>query len=354
MNCVAVDLFCGIGGLTYGIRKAGITVAAGIDIDSTCQYAYEENNDSVFINKGVEDIKKEEIESYYPEGGIKVLMGCAPCQPFSTYSLRYTKEGPKDEKWKLLYYFRDLVKEIKPDIISMENVPQLIKKEVFEDFVKGLEAQGYHVSWQIVNCADYGVPQSRSRLVLLASIFGDISLIPPLYTEENYITVKDAIGSLPQIKDGESCKTDALHRSSKLSKINKKRIKKSVPGGTWKDWDEKLQLSCHKKSTGQGYRAVYGRMEWGKPSPTITTQFYGYGNGRFGHPEQDRALSMREGAILQSFPPDYKFIDVNHPQTNRQIGVHIGNAVPVKLGEAIGRSILDHLENYKEVENVEA
>ena len=94
-------------------------------------------------------------------------------------------------------------------------------------------------------------------------------------------------------------------------------------------------------------------MEWGKPSPTITTQFYGYGNGRFGHPEQDRALSMREGAILQSFPPDYKFIDVNHPQTNRQIGVHIGNAVPVKLGEAIGRSILDHLENYKEVKNVE-
>lgn len=94
-------------------------------------------------------------------------------------------------------------------------------------------------------------------------------------------------------------------------------------------------------------------MEWGKPSPTITTQFYGYGNGRFGHPEQDRALSMREGAILQSFPPDYKFIDVNHPQTNRQIGVHIGNAVPVKLGEAIGRSILDHLENYEEVKNVE-
>lgn len=353
MDCVAVDLFCGIGGLTYGVRKAGITVAAGIDIDSTCKYAYEENNDSVFINKGVEDMEKDEIESYYPKGCIKVLMGCAPCQPFSTYSLRYTKEGPKDEKWKLLYYFRDLVKEIKPDIISMENVPQLVKKEVFEDFVNGLESQGYLVSWQIVNCADYGVPQSRSRLVLLASKFGYISLIPPLYSEGNYITVKDAIGNLPKIKDGESCKTDALHRASKLSKINKKRIKNSVPGGTWKDWDEDIRLSCHKKSTGQGYRAVYGRMEWGKPSPTITTQFYGYGNGRFGHPEQDRALSMREGAILQSFPPEYKFIDVNHPQTNRQIGVHIGNAVPVKLGEAIGRSILDHLENYKEVKNLE-
>lgn len=349
MNCVAVDLFCGIGGLTYGIRKTGITVAAGIDIDSTCQYAYEENNDSVFINKGVEEIKKEEIECYYPKGCTKILMGCAPCQPFSTYSLRYTKEGPKDEKWKLLYYFRDLVKEIQPEVISMENVPQLVKKEVFSDFVKGLEEQGYHVSWQIVNCADYGVPQSRSRLVLLASKIGDIHLIAPLYNSKNYITVKDAIGNLPRIKDGEVCKTDSLHRASKLSKVNKKRIRESVPGGTWKDWDESLQLPCHKKSTGKGYRAVYGRMEWEKPSPTITTQFYGYGNGRFGHPEQDRAISMREGAILQSFPPDYRFIDVDHPQTNRQIGVHIGNAVPVKLGEAIGKSILAHLEKCKEV-----
>lgn len=347
MNCVAVDLFCGIGGLTCGIQKAGITVAAGIDIDATCRYAYEENNDSIFINKGVEEIKKEEIESYYPKGCFKVLMGCAPCQPFSTYSLRYTKEGPKDEKWKLLYYFRDLVKEIQPDVISMENVPQLVKKEVFRDFVKVLEEQGYYVSWQIVNCADYGVPQSRSRLVLLASKLGDICLIAPLYNKENYITVKDAIGNLPKIKDGEICKTDALHRASKLSKINKKRIQKSIPGGSWKDWDESLQLPCHKKRTGQGYRAVYGRMEWGKPSPTITTQFYGYGNGRFGHPEQDRALSMREGAILQSFPPDYKFVDDTHPQTNRQIGIHIGNAVPVKLGEAIGKSILNHLENVK-------
>lgn len=351
MKCVAIDLFCGIGGLTYGIRQTGIDVAAGIDIDSTCRYAYEENNKSVFINKGIEEVKKEEIQAYYPKDCIKILMGCAPCQPFSNYSLRYTKEGPKDEKWKLLYYFRDLVKEVQPEIISMENVPQLVKKDVFADFVKGIKNEGYHVSWKIVNCADYGVPQSRNRLVLLASKWGDIHLIPPLYSEIDYITVKDAIGSLPKIADGEICKEDELHRASKLSKINKKRIKSSIPGGTWKDWDESLQLPCHKKNTGKGYRAVYGRMEWDKPSPTITTQFYGYGNGRFGHPEQDRAISMREGAILQSFPPDYKFIDIEHPQTNRQIGVHIGNAVPVKLGEAIGKSILVHLQNYKEVEN---
>jgi DNA (cytosine-5)-methyltransferase 1 len=349
MNCVAVDLFCGIGGLTYGIQRTGIIVAAGIDIDPTCRYAYEKNNNSIFINKGVEKIKKEEIEAYYPKECTKILIGCAPCQPFSTYSLRYAKEGPKDEKWKLLYYFKNLAKGIQPEIISMENVPQLIKKEVFCDFVNGLKKEKYHVSWQIINCADYGVPQSRKRLVLLASKLGDIHLIAPLRNSKNYITVKDAIGNLPKIKDGEICEIDSLHRASKLSEINKKRIKKSVPGGTWKDWDESLQLSCHKKSTGKGYRAVYGRMEWDKPAPTITTQFYGYGNGRFGHPEQDRAISIREGAILQSFPPDYKFIDVNHPQTNRQIGIHIGNAVPVNLGEAIGKSILVHLKKYKEV-----
>lgn len=347
MKCVAIDLFCGIGGLTYGIQQTGINVVAGVDIDSTCQYAYEKNNNAIFINKGIEEIKKEELQVYYPKSCIKILMGCAPCQPFSTYSLRYTKEGPKDEKWKLLYFFRDLAKEIQPEIISMENVPQLVKNNVFVDFVEGLKNEGYHVSWKVVNCAGYGVPQNRNRLVLLASKLGEINLIPPLYKEKDYITVKEAIGNLPKIADGEIYKKDTLHRASKLSKINKKRIRCSVPGGTWKDWDESLQLSCHKKNTGKGYRSVYGRMEWDKPSPTITTQFYGYGNGRFGHPEQDRAISMREGAILQSFPPNYKFIDIGHPLSNHQIGVHIGNAVPVKLGEAIGNSILIHLHNLK-------
>lgn len=257
------------------------------------------------------------------------------------------KRVQKTKKWKLLYCFASLVTEIQPDIISMENVPQLVKTLVFNDFIKVLEATDYHVSWRIVNCAEYGVPQSRKRLVLLASKYGGINLIDPLYHEETFITVKDAIGNLPKIKDGEISITDPLHRASKLSKINKKRIRMSVPGGTWIDWDKSLQLPCHKKNSGQGYRAVYGRMEWGKPSPTITTQFYGYGNGRFGHPEQDRAISMREGAILQSFPPNYKFIDNEHPQTNRQIGVHIGNAVPVKLGEAIGKSIIEHLKYYE-------
>ncbi|NLP44897.1 MAG: DNA cytosine methyltransferase [Peptococcaceae bacterium] len=344
MNCAAIDLFCGIGGLTYGVQKAGIDVIAGIDIDPTCKYAYETNNKSIFINKGIENIDDEELKALYPENSIKVLMGCAPCQPFSNYSLRYIKDGHKDNKWKLLYYFIDLVEKIKPDIVSMENVPHLVKTNVFKDFTNRLQKAGYYTSWEIVNCAGYGVPQSRNRLVLLASRFGKIELIDPLYNEATYLTVADAIKYLPPLKDGEISEFDSLHRASKLSKLNKQRIRQSVPGGTWQDWSDELKLPCHKKSTGKGYRAVYGRMEWDKPSPTITTQFYGYGNGRFGHPEQDRAISLREGAILQSFPPDYKFIDEQNPQTNKQLGIHIGNAVPVELGVAIGRSILEHVK----------
>ncbi|HHU16952.1 MAG TPA: DNA cytosine methyltransferase [Clostridiales bacterium] len=352
MNCVAIDLFCGIGGLTYGVQKAGIDVIAGIDIDPTCKYAYESNNKSIFINKGIEDIDDEELKALYPENSIKVLMGCAPCQPFSNYSLRYIKDGHKDNKWKLLYYFIDLVEKIKPDIVSMENVPQLVKANVFKDFKNRLQKAGYYTSWEIVNCAGYGVPQSRNRLVLLASRFGKIELIEPLYNEDTYLTVADAIKYLPSLKDGEISEFDPLHRASKLSKLNKQRIRQSVPGGTWQDWSDELKLPCHKKITGKGYRAVYGRMEWDKPSPTITTQFFGYGNGRFGHPEQDRAISLREGAILQSFPPDYKFIDEQNPQTNKQLGIHIGNAVPVELGVAIGRSILEHVKKREVNDNV--
>jgi len=344
MNCVAIDLFCGIGGLTFGVQKTGINVVAGIDIDSSCQYAYETNNKAIFINKGVEEIEPVQLEALYPSGSIRVLMGCAPCQPFSNYSLRYMKNGRKDDKWKLLYYFMDLVKKVKPDIVSMENVPQLSKEVVFNDFLKTIKKLGYNTTWKVVDCAAYGVPQHRNRLVLLASNLDNIELIKPLYTEDTYLTVADAIKNMPSLQDGEISTTDPLHKASRLSAVNRKRIKQSVPGGTWHDWSDELRLPCHKKKTGRGYRAVYGRMEWNKPSPTITTQFYGYGNGRFGHPEQDRAISFREGALLQSFPIDYMFIDPENIQSTKQIGTHIGNAVPVELGVAVGLSILEHLK----------
>ena len=347
MNSAVVDLFCGIGGLTKGLEQAGLNVVAGIDIDSSCAFAYEANNKAKFINKDISILDSNEIDDLYPKNSLRILVGCAPCQPFSTYSQRYRKDGRIDDKWKLLYSFAEIIKNVKPDIISMENVPQLSKENVFNDFINYLREYGYKVSWSLVYCPDYGVPQSRKRLVLLASKLGSIDIIPPMYTSENYVTVRDAIGDLPPIKAGECCPADPLHTSCRLSDINLKRIKMSTPGGTWRQWDESLQLKCHKKKTGSTFPAVYGRMCWDKPSPTITTQFFGYGNGRFGHPEQDRALSLREGAILQSFPPDYIFIDDHHPSNKHELGVHIGNAVPVVLGKVIGQSIINHLKEYE-------
>ncbi|WP_291952382.1 DNA cytosine methyltransferase [Cloacibacillus sp.] len=338
-----VDLFCGVGGLTKGLELAGMNVVAGIDLDESCKYAYESNNRARFITADVNLLDANKIIQLYPQEDIRVLVGCAPCQPFSKYTQRYRKEGHKDDKWRLLYSFSHLVDIVNPSIVSMENVPELVKETVFEDFINHLLSAGYNCSWSIVFCPDYGVPQQRKRLVLLASLLGEISLMPPLLEEKNYRTVRDAIGHLPVLRDGQIDDNDPIHCSTKMTETNLQRIRQSVPGGTWKDWDEHLRLKCHTKSTGKGYCAVYGRMCWDEPAPTITTQFYGYGNGRFGHPEQDRALSYREGALLQSFPENYVFVDKEQSFNRRELGVHIGNAVPVELARAIGISIQNHI-----------
>lgn len=343
MPTQVVDLFCGVGGLTKGLELAGLNVIAGIDFEAACRFAYEHNNNAQFINADISTIASYDILNLFEDGNIKVLAGCAPCQPFSKYTHRYRKDGYKDEKWRLLYSFGRIVSDIEPNIIAMENVPELANTHVFTDFVRGLEQLGYYTHYEIVFCPDYGVPQNRKRLVLLASLLGEIRLIPPTHTPNNYLTVRDAIGALPPINAGEICVNDIMHQSTSLSPINLQRIQNSVQGGTWREWPKELQLKCHKKSSGKSYPSVYGRMNWDEPSPTITTQFYGYGNGRFGHPEQNRALSLREGAILQSFPNDYVFIE-NPAQINkRQLGIQIGNAVPVELGRAIGISIINHL-----------
>lgn len=344
MPCVAVDLFCGIGGLTHGLIQSGMRVSAGIDINATCRYAYEANNQSVFVEADIAQLPSSEISNLYPNGAIRTLVGCAPCQPFSKYTQRYRKEGHQGDKWKLLYSFLDKVRDILPEVVSMENVPELATETVFHDFRAALIEMGYFVWWDIVFCPDYGVPQSRKRLVLLASRLGNITLIDPQYTPNNYLTVQDSIGNLPAISAGQSLEEDPLHCSSNLSSENLERIKQSIPGGTWRDWDESLQLNCHKKDSGSTYPSVYGRMSWNEPAPTITTQFYGYGNGRFGHPEQNRALSIREGAMLQSFPQGYIFVPPGGKVSKKELGIHIGNAVPVNLGRAIGESIQRHVE----------
>ena len=342
---VAVDLFCGIGGLTYGLNKSGIKVVAGVDIDERCKFAFEKNNGGLFINNSIKEISSKEILNLYPSKGLKVLVGCAPCQPFSKHTQKEKDRETKDD-WGLLYHFFKLIKKVEPIVVSMENVPQITKHKVFSDFVEGLTSIKYSVNWQNVYCPDYGIPQNRRRLVLLASKIGEIKLITPTHRPENYKTVKMAIGNLEPIKAGTSSRKDRLHKSATLSKVNLKRIKKSVPGGSWRDWDKNLRADCHRKETGNTYGSVYARMEWDKPAPTITTQFFSFGTGRCGHPEQDRAISIREGAILQTFPGKYKFIPSTSPVELKSLGRYIGNAVPVRLGEIIGESIIKHFEDH--------
>lgn len=210
-----------------------------------------------------------------------------------------------------------------------------------------LKIEGYECSYETVNCAEYGVPQQRKRLVLLASKLGTIKLIPSTHKKDTgYLTVADVIKDMPPLKSGETYLIDPLHRATKLSELNLKRIRQSVPKGTWRDWDKDLQLKCHQKNSGKSYVSVYGRMSWDEPAPTITTHCIGIGNGRFGHPEQDRSITLREAAMLQTFPIYYQFIKKGERYNARTISTHIGNAVPVQLGQIIAQSIYNHIKTH--------
>ena len=340
---VAVDLFCGAGGLTYGLQKEGIDVSAGIDIDETCQYPYEKNNHARFFKKDVATLTKKEVSPLFKRAKIKVLVGCAPCQPFSGYA------RGMDERWMLLRSFAHLIKTIKPEILSMENIPQLASFQnghVFKEFEEVLTNSGYHIHHQVVYAPDYGIPQMRKRLVLLASRLGPIKLISPTQKPSNYPTTREAIGRLPKIGAGAQYEGDFLHKAASLSPVNIKRLKASIPGGTWKDWPKHLILPCHKRLSGKsGFLQSYGRMKWDEPAPTLTTRFYSIGCGRYCHPEQNRGLSLREGALLQGFPRDYVFAE-DKKMSITTVARMIGNAVPVPLARAIGRSIKQHITQH--------
>lgn len=342
----AIDLFCGAGGLTHGLVRGGITVSAGVDADDACKYPFEYNNGAKFILTDVAEFTKEEAAKYLPNDGYFMLAGCAPCQPFSLYT--QGKDPSSDSKWGLLNHFSRLTKELEPDFVTMENVPNLRKQAVFHDFVDALKAQGYSVSCQVVACHHYGLPQLRERLVLLASKHGDVAFPEPTHTQSDFVTVRDTIAGLPPIEAGECSCEDSLHKASALSEINQKRIRASRPGGTWREWPKDLRAKCHQKESGKTYSSVYGRMSWDEPSPTMTTQCFGFGNGRFGHPEQNRGISLREAALLQTFPATYEFVPPSKPVQMKNVGRLIGNAVPVKLGEIIASVFVDHARQLAE------
>lgn len=345
MQAEIIDLFCGIGGLTRGLIDSGLSVIAGFDIDPTCQYAYERNNDVSYHTQNVREVHAADLNKLYAENATRILVGCAPCQPFSRMRFKMGEANEHDEKYNLLLEYGRLIEELHPTIISMENVPQIKKTEIYTQFIQILQDNGYYISEKVVYCPDYGIPQSRRRFVLLGSLLGPIELIAPTHHRDD-VNIRNFIDRLPHIEAGGVDPNDALHRSASLSEINLKRIRSSRPGGTWRDWPEELRCPCHRKSSGKTYSSVYGRMSWDRIGPTITTQFYSFGTGRYGHPEQDRALSLREGAMLQTFPQNYDFIDPNREFVFKDIARHIGNAVPVRLGEIIGNTITRHLEEH--------
>jgi len=337
-----VDLFCGLGGLTHGLIRGGINVVAGIDLDPQCRFAYEANNSARFIEMDIRKVSGDKLRSLWDDRGYTLLAGCAPCQPFSTYGRRKGLESNSKKRWDLVADFGRLACEARPDFVTMENVPQLVDHDVFKKFITALA--GYQVWWDVIDCVKYSVPQTRKRLVLVASRLGPICFLPPSHSDLTP-TVRGAISHLLPLCAGESDPTDALHSACSLSKLNLERIRASAPGGTWRDWDAKLVAKCHKRDSGETYPGVYGRMEWDAPAPTITTQSFGYGNGRFGHPEQDRAITLREAAILQTFPGSYRFIPYGAKARFSVLGRLIGNAVPVKIGETIASSFFHHLSD---------
>jgi DNA (cytosine-5)-methyltransferase 1 len=331
--------------LTHGLIKEGLDVVAGIDNDSTCKFGYEYNNKAQFINTDILDVKADQINKLFgnEKGTIRVLAGCAPCQPFSKLNLNAITA----KQLEPLSKFAQLITETQPDIVSMENVSNLAVKDkypAFASFLKTLADNNYNYKYEIVDVSEFGVPQRRKRLVLLASKLGNIQLIKRTHKDKR-VTVRDVISHLEPIKDGEVSEKDPLHRSRKLAPINLKRIKATPHnGGSSNSWSNDLVLDCHKKKSGKTYRhTVYGRMNWDAPSPTMTTQCVGLGNGRYGHPTQNRAISLREAAIFQTFPKDYQFVSDSEPIFINKVAKFIGNAVPVRLGSVIGKSIKEHV-----------
>lgn len=342
----ALDLFCGAGGLSYGLKQAGIEVTAGLDFDPNCEFPFTANIGGTFIGCDLTIADPKDLRRHFSNPRYSLITGCAPCQPFST--LRNGSDRKKNTKWPLLRQFSRIVADIQPNLVTMENVPVLQNEEIFCEFISDLRALGYNVTHRVIDASRYGVPQRRKRLVLLASSLGPIRILSPEELGVSPRTVRDAISHLPPIAAGQADASDPLHRARSLTPLNLSRIQHSKPGGTWEDWPEHLKLECHKKSSGASFKSVYGRMEWDKPSGTMTTQSYNFGTGRYGHPQQDRPISLREMAILQSFPDDYKFVAPDSEPEFSSVGRLIGNAVPVQLGFVIGRSITHHINDYEE------
>ncbi len=342
------DFFAGCGGASCGFRAAGMDIVFALDQDKDARESFRANfPDAHFELTDIREVSTEAVRSRIDSQRSDPVLfcGCAPCQPFTRHNTIRPKLD-QDDRVSLLSHFTHLIEEHRPDVIFLENVPGLqeldAKSEPFGRFLRRLNKADYELDYRAIPLKRYGIPQSRRRLVLVGSIHGKIKL--PAYThgpgapDERYATVRDWIAHLPPIEAGEEHKDVPNHRAANLSPRNLKRIKATTEGGGNRNWPKSLLLACHKGLS--GYSDVYGRMAWDATASGLTTRCTSYSNGRFGHPEQNRAISIREAACLQTFPEDFIFKG-SMVSMSRQIG----NAVPVRLAELVGHQIINHLKS---------
>lgn len=342
-NLQAVDFFCSGGGMSFGLQQAGIDVIAGVDFDLDCKETYEANiKGAKYI---LVDVKKLKEKDLLKEINIKknddnlIFVGCSPCQYWTI--IRTDKKKSQKSK-NLLYEFHRFIKYYNPGYIVVENVPGILNKHKesgLDKFVKDLEKQGYTVHYEIVNLNKYGIPETRKRFSLIANRITNKKIFP--MPNNSCPTVVDFIGEkngFSKISAGHKDNTDFIHTVAGLSDINIKRLKLTPKnGGTRQVWaNTDLQIDAYRKKGNISFNDTYGRMSWNKPAPTITTKFFSISNGRFAHPEENRAISLREGATLQTFPKTYKFIGNSIATIARMIG----NAVPPFFAKQIGKTII--------------
>lgn len=344
----AVDFFCGGGGMSYGMQEAGIQVLAGIDYEKSCRQTYEENiKGAQFIHADIFDLSEKALEKKLElkkNDDNLILIGCSPCQFWSIINTNKTKS---EKSKNLLFEFSRFVEYFRPGYVVVENVPGVLRRKEesgLDRFIKWLENHCYHVHFEVHNTYDYGVPQNRKRFTLIANRVSKRQLSPQ--KTDNKKNVRDVLGvnnNFPKISAGNKDETSSLHTVSNITDLTRKRIEK-VPknGGNRLSFanDPELQLKCF-INRDNAFKDTFGRLWWDRPSPTITTKFFSVSNGRFVHPDEDRALSLREGATLQSFPKTYKFYASSHSAIARQIG----NAVPPLYAKCIGEAILKDVQH---------
>lgn len=341
----AIDFFCGGGGMTCGLRQAGIHVLAGVDFDKNAQATYEYNNPgSTFIHK---DIRRLHSNYFERKFGIQrnddrlILVGCSPCQYYSIINTDRTKSIKSRD---LLISFARFIEYYRPGYVLVENVPGIVtnKDSVLPRFLKKLQKWGYmHIAKDIVDMKNYGIPQSRRRFSLIATRLEHDIYLPK---KDNYVlTVADVLGEkngFPKITAGHKDTTPFAHTVAGLNSISLQRLALTPHNGgnrlSWKD-ESSLQLKCY-IGKDDNFKDNYGRMWWNRPSPTITTKFFNISNGRFAHPDENRAISIREGATLQTFPKDYEFKTTNIAAAARIIG----NAVPCEYARRLGLTIVNY------------